>query len=337
VAFSSHAYPPLRAMHSPQPNTQTQTSATPQLHAGDAAPRAPIHAALSDIKLAHSVFALPFALLAAFLARDPAVPWSRFAIQLGLVVVCMVFARTWAMLINRWADRRFDADNPRTAARAIPSGRLRAQDALRYALLSALAFTLACAAFLFLNNPWPLILSLPTLAWIAFYAFTKRFTALCHLFLGGALAASPIAAAIAVRPDALADTPALWWIAGMVLVWVAGFDVIYALQDMDFDRRRGLRSIPAALGWRGANHVSRALHAAALAALVLAGLSDDRLALLYTVGVAAVAALLIAEHAVLLRQGQRGIPVAFFTMNGLVSLALGLCAIADILIRTKSV
>src|SRR5690606_37906682 len=102
----------------------------------------------------------------------------------------------------------------------------------------------------FFDNPWPLVLSVPTLAWIAFYSFTKRFTALCHVFLGGALAASPLAAAIAVEPGALATTPALWLLAAMVLLWVAGFDIAYALQDIDFDRATGLRSVPARLGTR---------------------------------------------------------------------------------------
>src|SRR5690606_5668496 len=150
------------------------------------------------------------------------------------------------------------------------------------------------------------------LAWIGFYSFTKRFTASCHLFLGGALAASPVAAAIAVDPAALATAPAVWLIAGMVLVWVAGFDVIYALQDIDFDRESCLRSVPARLGWRGAPWVSRALRAAAIAFLVAAWRADARLGGLFLGAVAAVVALLVAEHAVLARRGAAGIPLAFF-------------------------
>lgn len=283
-----------------------------------------------DIKLAHSVFALPFAILGAFLARPADAPWSRFAGQLALIVLCMVLARTWAMLVNRLADAEFDAANPRTARRLFASGRMRTRDGRAWAAGAAALFTLAAAGFwAFYANPWPLALALPVLAWIALYSFTKRFTALCHLFLGGALAASPLAAAIAVEPRALADLPALWCLAGMVAAWVAGFDVIYALQDIDFDRAAGLRSIPARLGWRGAAWASRALHAAALALLIAAWRLDPRLGALFGAGVAIVAALLIAEHVLLARRGAAGIPMAFFTLNGIVSCVLGALGCAD--------
>jgi len=292
----------------------------------------PIRLALSDIKLHHSVFALPFAVLGAFLALPGAPGWARFGGQLALVVACMVFGRTWAMLVNRIADRRFDAANPRTAKRPLASGALSPRAAVATALGSAGAFVLCCAGFLLLyDNPWPLMLSLPTLAWIALYSYTKRFTALCHVFLGGALAASPVAAAIAVNPGALADTPALWLIAGMVVCWVAGFDILYALQDIDFDRAARLRSVPAALGPTGGAWVSRGLHAGALTLLVLAGTSDARLSALYFGAVALVALLLIAEHAVLIRRGLAGLPMAFFTINGVVSVVLGALGAIDTL------
>ena len=295
-------------------------------------PAPPLLLALRDIKLAHSVFAMPFAILAAFLVRDAAADWGRFVGLLAIIVVCMFFARTWAMLVNRIADARIDADNPRTMRRAIPSGALAQRRAVGFALGSGVLFGASCAVFLVLyGNPWPLLLSVPALVWIAFYSFTKRFTWLCHLFLGGALAASPVAAAIAVDPSRLPGTPAVWWLAGMVLVWVAGFDVIYALQDLGFDRVVGLRSVPVRFGWRGAAWISRGLHVLALGALVGAGLADARFGALWWGGVAAVAGLVVVEHAVLAIRGRAGLPMAFFTCNGVISVVLGLAGVLDTL------
>lgn len=293
------------------------------------------HAA-SDIKLAHSVFALPFAILAAFLvapASADGIDWPRFGGMLALVVACMFFARTWAMLFNRIADARLDAANPRTAKRAIPAGRLSPRAAWSVALGSAACFVALASLFgILYANWWPAILAVPVLAWIALYSLTKRFTALCHVFLGGALAASPIAAAIAVGPHHLPETPAVFLLAGMVLLWVAGFDVIYALQDLDHDRAAGLHSIPARLGARGAIRASRVLHVAAFALLVLAARVDARFGPLFAVAVALVAALLVAEHVVLARRGKAGLDMAFFTLNGIVSCVLGAAGIADVLI-----
>lgn len=287
-----------------------------------------------DIKLAHSVFALPFAVLGAFLARPEGSSWGRFASQLGVVIICMVCARTWAMLFNRLADRRIDASNPRTARRVFAAGVLSHRQGWTAALLAVCAFIASASLFWILfGNPWPLALSVPVLAWIAFYSLTKRFTFLCHVFLGGALAASPLAAAIAVNPAAVLSwppaTPAVYWIAGMVLVWVAGFDVIYALQDLDFDRGAGLSSIPARFGPTGALWISRALHMAAVGFLLAAGLADARLGWLYWVGVAAVVGLLMTEHAILIRRGRAGLEMAFFTVNGIVSCVLGLAGSID--------
>jgi len=293
----------------------------------------PIHLALSDIKLHHSVFALPFAVLAAFLALPASPDWPRFAAQIALIVACMFFARTWAMLVNRIADRRIDAGNPRTARRPLASGALPLRAAVTTAAASAAGFILCCTGFLlFFDNPWPLALSLPTLLWVAFYSFTKRFTALCHVFLGGALAASPIAAAIAIDPATLSTTPAIWFIAAMVLCWVAGFDILYALQDLDFDRATKLHSIPAALGPNGAAWVSRALHLAAVAMLILAAINDDRLGIAFTAAVALIAGLLVTEHAIVIRRGLAGLPMAFFTINGFVSLILGAVGSLDVIL-----
>ena len=299
-----------------------------------------LRTAAGDIKLAHSVFAMPFAVFAAFLARAPGSPWPRFAGQLALVVVCMVCARTWAMMVNRLTDRRFDAANPRTARRAVASGRLSVRDASLFTAAAAAAFVAACALFFVLfKNPWPLALSLPVLAWIALYSFTKRFTLLCHVFLGGALGASPVAAALAVNPAALADLhgrgAVILLLAGMVVLWVAGFDVIYALQDVDFDRATGLHSIPSRLGPRAAIWISRVFHAGAFALLVVAAVPgfDPRLGWIFGAGVMLVGGLLIVEHVVLARRGKAGLEMAFFTVNGVVSCLLGLTGVVDLLLN----
>lgn len=301
----------------------------------------------ADIKLAHSIFALPFAVLAAFLAWPPSRSAAGFAGQLVLVVVCMVLARTWAMLVNRVADAKIDAANPRTARRAIPSGRLDAGHAKAVMFASGAFFVGAASLFWVLfDNPWPAVLSVPVLGWIALYSYTKRFTALCHVFLGGALAASPIAAAIAVdgmhaffQPvgepvvyHLVASGQAVLLLAGMVVLWVAGFDVIYALQDIDFDRAHGVHSIPARLGWRGAAWVSRGLHVGAWVLLLLAWGADPRLGAAFGVGVAIVGAILVVEHVVLARRGKAGLSMAFFTLNGVVSCVLGLAGVVDVVV-----
>jgi 4-hydroxybenzoate polyprenyltransferase len=288
-----------------------------------------------DIKLAHSVFALPFAVLGAFLARTTDWPGNAgFALQLVLIVVCMVFARSWAMIFNRLADRRLDAANPRTARRALASGRLSPKQGWAAALACATMFAATTSIFWWrFGNPWPLILSAPVLAWIGFYSLTKRFTAACHVFLGGALAASPLAACIAVNPSSLTSVGSVWCLSAMVLCWVAGFDIIYALQDIDFDRGAGLHSVPARLGWRGAVWVSRVLHVAAFGLLLGAWALDARLSWLFLTGVAAVGVLLVSEHLVLARRGKAGLDMAFFTLNGLVSCILGVAGCLDAVIN----
>lgn len=295
-----------------------------------------LRTAAADIKLAHSVFALPFAVLGAFLARPAEGSWGRFAGQLALVVVCMVAARTWAMMVNRIADREFDAANPRTARRAVASGRLGLRDARLIAAGAAGAFIAACGAFAgAYGNAWPLVLSGPVLGWIALYSYTKRFTWLCHVFLGGALAVSPLAAAIAVEPSAVlaGRVPALFWLSGMVVAWVAGFDVIYALQDVAFDRERGLHSVPSRLGVGRAIWISRGLHALALAMLAMAWRTDPRLnGAIFGAAVALVGALLVVEHAILARRGEAGLEMAFFTVNGVVSCVVGGLGVAAVVL-----
>ncbi len=300
-----------------------------------------------DIKLAHSVFALPFAVVGAFLAGPfPTPSWGAsrgFAAKLALVAVCMVAARTWAMVVNRLADRDFDRQNQRTKRRAFASGELSPRQGARALVLCAMLFLAACSLFwVFFSNPWPTLFAVPVLAWLALYSYTKRFTALCHLVLGASLAMSPLAAAIAVDPASLGRAPALFWIAGFVLLWVAGFDIIYALQDRDFDRALSLRSIPAALGFGGAAWISRLMHVAAVACLVLAWLTDPRLGTLFLAGLILVACLITWEHTILtrlVRQSQQqlaaeppALNMAFFTLNGVASVLLGLCAVVDVLI-----
>ncbi|MEQ9617429.1 MAG: UbiA-like polyprenyltransferase [Phycisphaerales bacterium] len=291
--------------------------------------------ALGDIKLAHSVFALPFAVLAAALAVPAGTSAGTVSGLVGLVVVCMVLARTWAMLVNRLADHAIDAANPRTARRAVASGRVRVRAGWAIALGCAALFVGACSLFfVFFGNPWPVMLSVPVLGWIALYSYTKRFTALCHVFLGSALAISPVAAVIAVNPDALLSPEiggAVACLAGFVLLWVAGFDVAYALQDLDFDRSTDLHSIPAKLGASGALWVSRAMHTMAFAGLVGAQLLSPALGLFFWLALVVVFAALLIEHAVLARQGVKGLPIAFFTMNGVISVAIAALGIADIL------
>jgi len=293
-----------------------------------------------DIKLAHSVFALPFAVLAAFVARDASLGWSRFLGQLALVVACMVLARSWAMLVNRLADARIDAANPRTTRRVFAAGNVSMRRGWFTAFACAAGFMLACAGFwFFFQNRWPTLLGPFVLAWIAFYSLTKRFTWLCHLVLGVALAASPISAAIAINPGTVgilpgevgAVIPFLWWIAGMVTAWVAGFDVIYALQDTSFDRGAGLKSIPANLGTNAAAWISRVLHLVAFACLAMAWRAEPRLGPVFGLGVVLTAGLLVTEHVVLARRGEAGLDMAFFTLNGIVSLVLGAAGVVDVM------
>ncbi len=296
--------------------------------------------AMGDIKLAHSVFAMPFAVLGAFLvaphlgdAPEHGIEWSRFAGMLVLIVICMVLARNWAMLVNRVADAKIDAANPRTAKRAFASGALSTRDGYLLLAFNAIGFLIVCSLFGFLfGNWWPTILGIPVLIWIGFYSFTKRFTWLCHLFLGGALAASPIAAAIAVGPENITHAPAIFPIAAMVLCWVAGFDIIYALQDLDYDQEVGLSSIPSRFGWKRAAWLSRALHALALIALIAALNLEARFGVLFAMAIGLVGVILVYEHLILARRGKAGIPMAFFTLNGIVSVVLGFVGVIDLVV-----
>ncbi len=278
-----------------------------------------------DIKIAHSVFALPFALLATFLAAGGWPCWGKLA----LIVVCMVAGRTFAMVANRYVDRALDARNPRTAGRALPAGELRPRDALLAMGIAGGALLLGAAGFgLAWDNWWPLALAGPVLLWLGTYGLLKRWTATSHVFLGGALGISLLAAAVAIRPRFLGE-PVVWWLAGFVTLWVGGFDVIYAIQDLEVDRREGLWSVPAQLGERGALWVARGMHAVALATLVVAGTVAGSLEELFAVGIALVAILLGVEH----RAAAVGrFAMAFFTVNGVISVIIGTIGIVDVVV-----
>ena len=281
----------------------------------------------ADIKISHTVFAMPWAVLATVMA------WQRvggpIVGKLAVVVACMVAARTAAMASNRLLDAELDRRNPRTARRAIPSGQLSRGFVATAMMLSAGLFIAATSLFWFVyDNVWPLALSVPVLAFICAYPLLKRFSRLCHYYLGAALALAPICAWIAVS-GGVAMPPIL--IAIAVLCWTAGFDIIYACQDYQSDCETGVVSVPAKCGIAGALRISRATHAAALALLVWLGIDAVELSTLYFVGVACAGVLLVAEHAIVKPDDLSKVGLAFFTMNGIISLVLGTLGVIDIL------
>ncbi|MDX2200241.1 MAG: UbiA-like polyprenyltransferase [Phycisphaerae bacterium] len=280
------------------------------------------------IKLSHSVFALPFALLATFLAARPQRPTIE---QVLWIVACMVSARSAAMTFNRLVDAAIDARNPRTAGRPIPAGHISPQVAWLIFAVACAVFALCCAGFYVrFANPWPLLLSLPTLVAICGYSYAKRFTRFSHMILGVVIAFAPVAAWIAIQPATL-GLPALL-LMGAVACWIAGFDIIYACLDVEFDRSAGLHSLPSRIGVGPALWVARGLHVVTVALLValapLAGLGTP-----YLVGVAVVAAVLAIENAIVSPGDLSRVNLAFFTCNGLVGLVLGGMGICDILMR----
>lgn len=291
----------------------------------------PFLALARDIKLAHSVFALPFALLAMFLTAG-SVGRLPSAGQSVLIVVCMVLARTVAMAVNRWADAGFDANNPRAAGRAIPSGRLSPAFVLGTTIVCSGLFIITTAGFWWLDgNPWPLVLSPLVLAYLAGYSFTKRFTWLCHVYLGTALALSPIAAVIAIEPGYLAALGP-WLLALLVATWVAGFDIIYALQDIEVDRADGLYSMPSRLGPETSLWIARGLHLITAVVLLWLWRESPQLGTFFLIASLATIALLVLEHALVWGSKTNYISIAFMTVNGTISLLLGAAGIADIVL-----
>ena len=280
-----------------------------------------VRTTLEMIKFSHTLFALPFALYSAVLAAGG---WPSAGTLLK-IVAAMVGARSAAMAHNRLADRRIDAANPRTASRALPSGAL-SVGFVRAFLVVAIAVFFAAAASL---NRLTLLLSPFALGLLLLYAYTKRFTALSHLVLGLCLALAPVGAWIAVR-GSVSALPILLGLA--VLFWTAGFDVIYALQDEEFDRHAGLKSIPARLGARGALVVSAVFHLA-MAVLLLAVWRVSGSGTVLLVGIGATVAALVYQHAIVRPGDLSRVDAAFFTANGFVSIVLAICGIADVLTR----
>jgi 4-hydroxybenzoate polyprenyltransferase len=267
------------------------------------------------------VFALPFALIALLVATGGRPPVRLLA----AVVAAMVLARSAAMAFNRFADRELDARNPRTAGREIPRGVISPRQALAFTILCSAGFVAVAATL----GQLCLVLSIPVLAVLLGYSYAKRFTAAAHLWLGTALGLAPPAAHIAAvgRIDGGLWAPVL--LGGAVAAWVAGFDVLYACQDEDFDRREGLFSLPARWGRARALLAARALHAAAVAGFVGFGwLAGSGTA--YFVGVAVAASLLVVEHRLIRPDDLGRIRAAFFTLNGLVSVALLAFTLVDL-------
>ncbi|HEX5889337.1 MAG TPA: UbiA-like polyprenyltransferase [Pyrinomonadaceae bacterium] len=266
---------------------------------------------LEMIKIEHTLFALPFAFLGALLAAN-GLPTLR---QILWIIVAMVGARSAAMAFNRIADRNIDARNPRTATRAIPAGHLSVGFVWAFTIISAAVFLTAAAML----NRLTFLLAPVALASVLLYSFTKRWTQFSHIVLGWCLSIAPTGAWIAVRGEIGSPVPLL--LSLVVLLWTAGFDILYACQDYDFDRREGLRSIPARVGISRALWIARGLHAAAFLALVslyvLTGLGPLAFA-----GVIATGALLVYQHRLVRADDLGRLNAAFFTTNAFVSVIL---------------
>lgn len=286
---------------------------------------------LEMIRFSHTLFALPFALLAAAMAW-----WANAAdmpprpfrlLDLAGILVCMVSARSAAMAFNRWADRRIDALNPRTSARHLPSGRLSAAGVLAFTAVCGLGFI--GGTLLFLPRNWiPLAASVPVLAFLFGYSYAKRWTALAHFWLGAALMLAPLAAWVALRPE---FHPAPLVLSLAVMLWVAGFDIIYACQDYAFDQQVRLRSVPARLGIATALRVAALCHAGMILLLLALPLVFSPLGWIYLSGVGAIVALLAYEHWLVRPDDLTRVNRAFFHVNAVVSLGLLAIGVIDLL------
>ena len=277
---------------------------------------------LSLIKFSHTVFALPFALIGFVMGAAA----MNFEINwwIGVyILLCMIFARSAAMAFNRYADRDIDKDNPRTAGREIPSGVIDANKALLYTIINAVLFI----ALTWMINPLCFYLSPVALAVILGYSYTKRFTALCHFVLGVGLSLAPIGSYIAVTGE-FAFLPILFSFA--VLFWVSGFDIIYALQDEEFDLERDLKSVPARIGKKNALLLSTGLHVLCAAALLFAGVRGE-LGWYYWIGWMIFSVLLVYQHLLVKPNDLSKVNMAFFTTNGLASIAFAVFYCADFL------
>lgn len=276
---------------------------------------------LGLIRFSHTVFALPFALLAAVLAWRETPFCAR---DLVGILLCMVFARSAAMAFNRLVDRKLDAQNPRTAARHLPAGLLSQTAVALFTVACSLAFV--ASTLLFLPNQWPLILSLPVLIFLLGYSYAKRFTAWCHYWLSAALMLSPIAAWIALT-GTVTLTPLL--LAGAVFFWVGGFDILYACQDFAFDRERGLHSIPARWGITRALRIALLSHVGTVICL-FALWSVAGLGAVFLTGIILVTLLLAYEHWLVRPDDLTRVNVAFFQVNAVISLGLLAVGVVDV-------
>jgi len=281
---------------------------------------------LEMIRFSHTLFALPFALLAAIMAWAEA---EHFRWQeLAGILVCMVFARSAAMAFNRLADRKLDALNPRTAVRHLPQGTLSVPAVVLFTLVCSLGFVGGTLLFL-PENPIPLAASVPVLAFLLTYSYTKRFTALAHFWLGAALMLAPLAAWVAIRGE-LAWPPALLGLA--VMFWVVGFDMIYASQDVECDVKLRLRSVPARLGVGGALKIGAVYHLVTVALLAALPLTFDEFGTIYIACVAAIAVLLAYEHSLVRADDLSRVNRAFFHVNAVISIGLLVIGSIDLLL-----
>ena len=279
----------------------------------------------SLVLFAHSIFAMPFALIGFFLGVTTTQnPFNWYL--LALVVLCMIFARNAAMAFNRYLDRKIDAKNPRTVTRDIPAGKISAAEALTFVIVNCILFVIATAFI----NQLCLFLSPVALFVVLFYSYTKRFTALCHLVLGLGLSLAPIGAYIAVT-GAFNIVPVLYSLA--VLFWVSGFDIIYALQDEEFDKGEKLHSIPSALGTKNALRLSEFLHVLSALCVILPILFTT-FSWAYYLGVAFFCSMLIYQHLLVKPNDISKVNRAFQTTNGFASVVFAVCFLLDALLRT---
>lgn len=283
---------------------------------------------LEMIRFSHTVFAMPFAVLATIMAwclpapngESVTLTWQAC---LG-IILCMVFARSAAMAFNRLVDRKIDAENPRTATRHLPAGILSVQSVVLFTIACSVGFV--ASTLLFWPNWLPLAFSVPVLAFLCGYSYTKRFTSLAHYWLGISLMLAPICAWVAIRSEVVLARPADILPALMlglgVLFWVAGFDIIYACQDADFDRDAKLRSVPAKFGVPGALRIAAVSHLLAVLAFAALPFTASSLGIIYWIGLAAVAALLLYEHALVRPNDLSKVNLAFFNVNTVIGIGV---------------
>lgn len=275
---------------------------------------------LEMIKFEHTIFALPFAFTSALIAAGGVPPWRT----IFWIIIAMVGARSAAMGFNRWADHQFDAENPRTLQRALPLGLVTPAQVLLFVAASSALFIGAAYAL----NPLSFYLSPVALAIVFFYSYTKRFTFLSHAFLGLALSVAPIGAWIAVTGEI--NAPALI-LGAAVLFWLFGFDILYALQDIEFDSKTGLHSIPERFGVQRSLWMSRASHAVTILTLLLLPFFVP-LGFFYLVGVLIALVLIAYEHSLVKVGDLSKLNIAFFNMNGYISVCVFLFTLLDVVV-----